>query len=79
MKNKSTVKSIFSYLKKDWFLIILSLLFAFSSVVLSLFIPILIGDGIDLIIDENQVDFATLSSILVKIIIIVLIELIVKN
>ena len=72
MKNKSTVKSIFSYLKKYWFLIILSLLFAFSSVVLSLFIPILIGDGIDLIIDENQVDFATLSSILVKIIIIVL-------
>ena len=39
MKNKSTVKSIFSYLKKYWFLIILSLLFAFSSVVLSLFIP----------------------------------------
>ena len=58
MKNKSTVKSIFSYLKKYWFLIILSLLFAFSSVVLSLFIPILIGDGIDLIIDENQVDFS---------------------
>ncbi len=72
MKNKSTVKSIFSYLKKYWFLIILSLLFAFSSVVLTLSIPILVGDGIDLIIDTKKVDFDGLAKILIKIVIIVL-------
>ena len=72
MKNKSTIKSIFLYLKKYWFLIILSLAFALASVVLSLMIPILVGNGIDLIIDDNQVDFYELSKILIKIVIIVL-------
>ena len=72
MKNKSTVKSILGYLKKYWLLIILSLILAFSSVVLSLSIPILIGDGIDLIIEEKNVDFEGVGSILIKIIIITL-------
>ena len=65
--NKSTIKIVLSYLKKYWFLIIVSLLFALGSVLLSLYIPILIGDGIDLIIDKGQVDFDGLLPILTKI------------
>lgn len=72
MKNKSTVKSIFSYLKKYWFLILLSLAFALVSVVLSLTIPIFVGEGIDLIISADNVDFEGVSTILLKIVIIVL-------
>jgi ATP-binding cassette subfamily B protein len=72
MKNKSTVKSILGYLKKYWFLIILSLVFAFSSVVLSLSIPILVGDALDLIIEEGNVDFSGVGEIVLKIVIIAL-------
>ncbi len=72
MKNKSTVKSILGYLKRYWFLIILSLVFAFSSVVLSLSIPILVGDALDLIIEEGNVDFGGVGEIVLKIVIIAL-------
>ena len=65
--NMSTIKTVLSYLKKYWFLIIVSLLFAAGSVLLSLYIPILIGDGIDLIIDEGLVDFDGLLAILTEI------------
>lgn len=72
MKNKSTLKSILGYLKKYWFLIILSLVFAFSSVILSLSIPILVGDALDLIIEEGNVDFGGVGEIVLKIVIIAL-------
>lgn len=67
MKNFSTIKTVISYLKRYWALIALSLLFATGSVILSLYIPILIGDGIDLIIGEGQVDFDGLLAILTEI------------
>ena len=72
MNNKSTVKSIFSYLKKYWFLIILSLATTLFSVVLSLSIPILVGEAIDLILDTGNVDFGGVGNILIKIVVIVL-------
>ena len=67
MKNFKTIKTVLSYLKKYWFLIIISLLFAAGSVLLSLYIPILVGDGIDLIISENNVDFEKLLPILTNV------------
>ncbi|MBQ8546381.1 MAG: ABC transporter ATP-binding protein [Clostridia bacterium] len=73
MKNKSTIKTVLSYLKRYWFLIIVSLLFAAASVLLSLYIPIIIGDGIDLIIDTGKVDFDGLLPLLTNIGIIVVI------
>lgn len=47
MKGTATLKLVLSYLKRYWFLIIVSLLFALCSVGLTLYIPIRIGDVID--------------------------------
>lgn len=67
MKNKtnfSTIKVVLSYLKRYWFLIIVSLLFATISVLLSLSIPIFIGEGIDLL-SEDTVEISKIINILV--------------
>ena len=67
MKNKtnfSTIKVVLSYLKRYWFLIIVSLLFATISVLLSLSIPIFIGEGIDLL-SEDTVEIIKIINILV--------------
>ena len=51
-----TLKRILSYTKKQFILLILSLLATIANVGLTLYIPILIGDAIDnLIGDENCV------------------------
>ncbi len=70
MKNKSTLKQILIYLKPYLWLIILSVIFSAVSVVLTLYIPILIGRGIDLIVDTGNVDFNGLLPILIQIVII---------
>lgn len=70
MKNKSTLREIFIYLKPYTLLIILSVLFSAASVVMTLYIPILIGHGIDCIIGAGKVDFAQLNPILLEVIII---------
>lgn len=67
MKNKtnfSTIKVVLSYLKRYWFLIIVSLLFATISVLLSLSIPIFIGKGIDLL-SEDSIEINKIINILV--------------
>lgn len=61
------IKKVLSYIKKYWILLILSILFATITVALSLYIPILIGDTIDLIISKGFVDFSGIYSILVVI------------
>lgn len=70
MKNKSTLREIFIYLKPYTLLIILSVLFSAASVVMTLYIPILIGHGIDCIIGAGKVDFTQLNPILLEVIII---------
>ena len=70
MKNKSTLREIFIYLKPYTLLIILSVLFSAASVVMTLYIPILIGHGIDCIIGAGKVDFFRLKPILLEVIII---------
>jgi ATP-binding cassette subfamily B multidrug efflux pump len=70
MKNKSTLREIFIYLKPYTLLIILSVLFSAASVVMTLYIPILIGHGIDCIIGAGKVDFFRLNPILLEVIII---------
>lgn len=73
MKKKSTILTVLGYLKRYWFLIIVSLAFACASVLLSLYIPIIVGDGIDLIIDTGMVDFEVLLPLITNIGIIALI------
>lgn len=67
MKKKNTLKEILLYLKPYSALIILSVLFSAVSVVLTLYIPILVGRAIDLIIGKGNVDFKRLVPMLITI------------
>ena len=75
MKNSLFLK-LLKLIKKHIPLVILSLVFAVVSTICLLYIPILIGNGINLIIGEGNVDFDGLYSILLKILIVTLIAVI---
>lgn len=72
-KTKSTqmeaLKKVLRYIKKYWALVILSLVLAAVTVVLTLYVPILTGDAVDLLLGEGAVDFAGVFSIMKKIVI----------
>ncbi len=70
-KSKQTLKKVLHYLKKYWALELLSLLFAAVSVVLTLYLPILIGQAVDLIVDQGLVDFTGILSILKRMAVII--------
>ena len=53
MSNRLTIKRIFGYIKKYGFLVFLSLLFSLVSVLLTLYVPILIGEAVDCITDSG--------------------------
>ncbi len=57
MKKKSTALKVLGYIKRYSPLLILSLVLATLSVALTLYLPILIGQAIDSIVGENNVDF----------------------
>ena len=61
---KDTMKQMFQYVKKHSLFVILSILFAAVSVALTLYVPILIGDAVDVIIAPGQVDFEEIFRIL---------------
>ena len=62
MKNqKSILKKVLRYVRPYFPALIGSLLLALLFVVMSLYIPILVGQAIDFIIDEGMVDFAAIS------------------
>ena len=56
-KDKSTAKKVFQYVGKYWYLVVLSILLAAVSALFTLYVPILVGDAIDLIIEQGKVDF----------------------
>lgn len=56
-KARSTIFRTLGYLKKHWWLVALAILFAAINSVCEIFIPVLIGDGIDFIIGPNEVQF----------------------
>lgn len=64
--NLGTVKKILVYLKKYWFLVGLSLVCAALTVVFTLYLPILIGDAVNLIVEKGLVDFQGILAILKK-------------
>lgn len=53
----ATLKRLMRYLLHYWFLLLASLLMAFISVILTLYLPILTGNAIDLILEPGRVDF----------------------
>lgn len=64
--NRETEKRILRLIKPYGHLLIMSLIFAVISVVLTLYAPVITGQGIDLIIGKEQVNFAALMPLLVK-------------
>ena len=70
---KETLFKVWGYIKKYRKLVVLSILFAGIVVALTLYLPILIGEAIDYIIEPGKVDFAVIYSILVKTVIIAII------
>ena len=71
VSQKDTIKQILKYIKKYTFFVIMSILFAALTVAFTLYVPILTGNGIDLIIDKGNVDFNGVKDILLKIAVIV--------
>lgn len=65
-KQKDTIRKILSYMKRYRIFLILSVIMAAASVILSLYLPILTGDAVDYIIEAGKVDFAGILPILKK-------------
>ena len=63
-KTNSTWKKVLCYIRPYSFYVILSLLFAVLTGVLTLYAPILVGDAIDYIIGRDQVLFGKIAGIL---------------
>ena len=67
MTQKETIKKVLHYIRRYWFFLIVSLVLALITVVLTLYVPILTGQAVDLIVGKGQVDFAGVYRICVKI------------
>ena len=66
VNKKYALKKVIAYISKYKFWIFLSILFAAVTVALSLYIPILVGNAIDLIIEKDNVNFDEILKILIK-------------
>ena len=73
MKQKETIIKVLTYIKKYWFVVILSLFLAALTVVSTLYIPILTGDAVDLIVDKGLVDMSGVLAIMKKIAVVMLV------
>ena len=71
--NKETMKQVLKYIRKYTPALVLSLLLAGLTVLLTLYIPILTGNAVDLIIGEGQVDMPDIFAIMKKIAIVMII------
>lgn len=61
-----TLKKLMRYLKRYWFYLITSLIMSVISVGLTLYLPILTGNAVDLIVEQGRVDFAGIMTILIR-------------
>ncbi|MCR5703226.1 MAG: ABC transporter ATP-binding protein, partial [Eubacterium sp.] len=67
MSQKKALRLVGSRIKKYWYILLASLFFAVVYVVLSLYVPKLIGYGTDQIVTKGAVDFNGLTKIAIKI------------
>ena len=65
--SRSTIFEVLRYVKRYTLGLIASLTFAAIAVVLTLYIPIVIGDAIDLILEPGKVDFAAIRPLLFRV------------
>ena len=61
---RGTLPRVLRYVRRYWFLLLLSMVLAAATVALTLYLPILVGDAIDLILAPGKVDFAGILPIL---------------
>lgn len=73
MSQKETWNKVLKYIKKYRLAVLLSILLAAVTVVLTLYIPILTGDAVDLIVDKGLVDMPGIFAIMKQIGIVMLI------
>lgn len=64
---KTALHGVFSHLKKYWGWVVLSILLAAVTVVLSLYIPILVGRAIDCVLGPGRVQFEKIAHIFLQI------------
>lgn len=62
----ATLRKVLRYLKRYRLLFALSLLLAAAVVVLTLYLPVITGDAIDLLLGKDAVDFAALAGLLLR-------------
>lgn len=65
-RQKEILFKVLRYIRKYWFYLGVSVLMAACVVALTLYVPILTGDAIDLIVEKGLVDFEGILAILVK-------------
>ena len=66
-KQKGTLKKVLLRVRPYWIGLIASLILAALYVVMSLYIPILVGEAIDCIVEKGNVDFASMKTHLIGI------------
>ena len=71
--NKKTILRILRYIKRYRFLVVLSLICAAISVVLTLYAPIIMGHAVDKVVGPGNVDFTGLKGMLAKLVVVVII------
>lgn len=64
---KATWNKVFHYIGRYWFMVVLSLLLAAVTVALTLYVPILTGDAIDLMIGPGKVDMEAVLKVVMMI------------
>ncbi len=72
-QHKSTLARILDYIGVYRWLVLLSLVLAAVTVATTLYAPILVGEGVDLILGPGQVDFSRLQEILKRVAVVIFI------
>lgn len=71
--NKKILSKVLKYIGRYKYLVYVSIACATASALLTLYVPILIGQAIDFIVGKGNVDFESMTAILIKICIIVVV------
>lgn len=66
-RQMGTLKQVLNYIRKYWALVGVSLILAAVTVILTLYVPILTGNAVDLLLGKGTVDFAAVFGIMKKI------------
>ena len=67
LDKKATWNKVFQYVKKYWFMLLLSFILAAVTVALTLYVPILTGEAVDVMIGPGEVDLALILELVKKI------------